>query len=91
MQVPYLGESYINYEDALKRCQLERLQTRREKLCIDFAVSLIENTHCKDWIPERKIVGMSLRNKQKYSQYKCKTSRFKQSAIPYFIDLLNNR
>lgn len=26
-----LGKSSINYEDALKRCQLERLQIRREK------------------------------------------------------------
>ena len=55
-----LGKSYINYEDALKRCQLERLEIRREKLCIDFAESLIKNPHCTGWIPERKYSGMSL-------------------------------
>ena len=72
-----LGTCYTNYEDALIRCQLEKLQTRRKQLCNEFAVSLIENPHCKDWILKRKIVDMSLRNKQKYSQYKCKTSCFK--------------
>lgn len=85
-----LGKNYVNYDDALIRCQLDKLQTRREKLCIEFALSLTENPHCKDWLPIRKDIGMSLRNKHKYSQYKCKTKRFKQSAIPYFIDLMNN-
>ena len=85
-----LGKNYIDYKDALTRCQLEKLQTRREKICIDFALSITENPHCNDWIPKRKAVGMTLRNKHKYSQFKCKTNRFKQSAIPYFINLLNN-
>ena len=85
-----LGKNYINYEDALEKCQLEKLQKRREKLCTKFAESLINNPQFQDWIPKRKLFQMSLRNQHKYNQFKCKTSRFKQSAIPYFIDLLNN-
>ena len=85
-----LGNSYLNYEDALKRCKLDTLKDRREQLCYAFAVSVTQNPHCKNWLPERPDISMILRNKHKYMQYRCRTSRFKQSAIPYFINLLNN-
>ena len=84
-----LGKDYISYENAIVECKLERLETRREKLCIDFAKSLSNNPHCKDWLPKQKNVGISLRSIPKFNQYKCKTNRFRNSAIPYFIDLLN--
>ena len=38
---------------------------------------------------QTKNLGMSLKFIPQFNQYKCKTNRFRNSAIPYFIDLLN--
>ena len=84
-----LGINYVDYDNALLLCKLERLEIRRKNLCLDFAKSLLKNPHCKDWIPERKNISISLRCTPKYAQFNCKTVRFQKSAIPYFISLLN--
>ena len=84
-----LGKNYVDYESALITCKLQPLETRREKLCIEFAKSLLNNPQCRDWLPKKKNVSISLRCVPNFTQFKCKTKRFRKSAIPHFIDLLN--
>ena len=49
-----LGTNYIDYENALIRCGLECLETRRQNICIEFAKSLLKNPHCNNWLPKKK-------------------------------------
>ena len=84
-----LGDQYINYDIAVELCSLQRLDQRRKQLCLDFATSLINHPMCSEWLPVKNDVGYSLRKKSKFKQYFCKTKRFQNSSIPYFITLLN--
>ena len=84
-----LGPDYTDYESALRICKLEKLETRRRNLCVAFAQSLLDNSQCKELLPKKKNISISLRHIPNFTQIKCKTVRFRKSAIPYFIDLLN--
>ena len=85
-----LVRNYISYQLALERCDLLTLEKRRRKLCIEFAHSLEKSQFATKWLPKKQQTHHNLRNRRKYTQYKCKTNRFKNSPLPYLIDLLNN-
>ena len=84
-----LGDQYINYDQALEVCSLQTLSDRRKQLCTNFASSLVNNPLCKHWLPVNNNVDYSLRRRTKYRQFHCKTNRYRNSSIPYLIDLLN--
>ena len=73
---------------------LERIQNRalRVKICFKFASDMYKSESFKTWFPQqvKNKVQYSPRNGDKIQQVKCKTNRYKNSAIPYFINLLNN-
>ena len=54
-----LGDQYINYDNALELCSLQRLDQRRKQLCLDFATSLINHPMCSEWLPVKHDVGYS--------------------------------
>ena len=85
-----LGFNYSTYENALVTCNITSLKERREKLCLDFALNLEKHPIHSSWLPDQRQVNLNLRNAQKYSQLRCRTERFKGSAIPYFVKTLNN-
>jgi hypothetical protein len=87
-----LGQDYNCYSHALKLCNLTNLKMRRENICVKFARNMYESEHFRKWLPNKvsEKVQYSLRNANNISQVRCKTKRYKNSAIPYFIDLLNN-
>ena len=85
-----LGSTYTSYMAALETCNLTTLVERRRKLCLDFAHSVEKNSNVCNWLPEKTNHNYALRSNTKYKQYKCKTKRFQNSAIPYLIQLLNN-
>ena len=84
-----LGDHYTDYASALEMCTLQSLSERRKQLCINFAVSLANSPFCNHWLPANNDVNYSLRSRAKYRQFHCKTKRYKNSPIPYLIDLLN--
>ena len=86
-----LGASYTTYEDALKETNLTSLKERRRILSTKFATDLSKSKSFKDWLPKQRCeqVQYNLRNKNKLSQILCKTNRYKNSAISYFVKLLN--
>ena len=86
-----LGNSYESYDEALESCQLHSLSERREEYCRRFAEGLSNNERTKALLPPSRFEchGRSLRNKNKISKISCRTKRFQDSPIPYFISLLN--
>ena len=86
-----LGPDYECYSHALETCNLTTLEIRRQNICFKFANNLYKSEVFNKWLPNKvsEKVQYSLRNANKISQVRCKTNRYKNSAIPYFIDLLN--
>ena len=74
-----------------RACRIESLATRREDHCLKFAEGLADIERTKDLLPPTRLESHSrnLRNAHKISQLRFRTSRFKNSPIPHFIELLN--
>ena len=86
-----LGHNFLSYTKALSDCEIESLATRREDHCLKFAEGLADIERTKDLLPPTRLESHSrnLRNAHKISQLRFRTSRFKNSPIPHFIELLN--
>ena len=88
-----LGSQYISYDQALLATQLESLADRRERLCLRFAQSLTKSLHFREWLPLRPKHpdSRALRKRSTYQPIRCRTDRYKQSPIPFFISILNKQ
>ncbi|XP_072017051.1 uncharacterized protein [Amphiura filiformis] len=86
-----LGPDYLSYDHALELCNLTSLQERRKMLCVKFAMDMYKSDEFSAWLPlkVKDKVQYSLRNANHFNKIKCRTNRFQISAIPYFVDLLN--
>ena len=83
-----LGDDYSTYEEALEVSNLDSLECRREKLCLNFAQKAVKHpTHSKWFIPESKPGTRSV--KTEYMKPLGRLKRFKKSPIPYLTSLLN--
>ena len=82
---------YDNYEDALDIVNLQKLDDRREELCLNFAKKCLENEKTKGIFPltENKH-NMKQIKSEKYVVNFARTERLKNSAIPYMQRMLNN-
>ena len=86
-----LGKSYLDYNDGLEKLRLQRLNIRREKICLNFAKKCLKNEKVKHFFKENKnLHRMNIKSKKKFKERMSKTKRFEQSAIPYMTKLLNN-
>ena len=84
-----LGEDYINYEGALLICNLDTLQNRREKRCLNFALKCLNHPKHKSLFP---INNQNLHNMRKIEKYRVNFAHngyYQKSAIPYCQKLLN--
>ena len=88
-----LGATYTTYQEALDKTNLCTLQQRKKGICLKFATELGKSISFKDWLPKQRgyRVQYNLRDSNKISRVRCKTNRHKNSPIPYFIDLLNEK
>ena len=84
-----LGERYRSYETSLGEVGLETLQSRRAQLCINFAKKAEKNIKFKQWFREKTVVS-TRKQSEKYWGPVTRTTRLKNSAIPYLTSLLNN-
>lgn len=86
-----LGNLYSTYVDALELCNLITLKSRREKLCHTFATSLMQSDEFRHWLPPSRASqhNLNLRSGSKLSIPKWSTKRYRNSPIPYFVQLLN--
>ena len=86
-----MGKDYSTYKEGLKILKMDNLKQRREKLCLSFAKKCTKNEKVKNMFPLRKVIHrMKKRNSKKFQNIKTNTSRYKKSAIPYMVNLLND-
>ena len=82
-----LENSYTNYETACTLLCVEPLEFRRIQLCINFAKRDLKK---EDTIFSRIGSQPKTRSKPKLvNEYKCRTSRYQKSSMPYLSRLLN--
>ena len=85
-----MGEEYKGYKKSLEKLDIERLDTRRERLCLVFALKTTKNKKMKKMFPLRnKEHEMITRQPEKYIVHQAKTERLKKSSIIYMQNLLN--
>ena len=83
-----LGSGYKSYRNALLKLSQETLFSRRLQLCKSFAIKCTKNPrHADLFSPNPRYTN--LRNKKKFLEPKCSTSRYYKSAVPYLTRLLN--
>ena len=87
-----MGKNYTTYKEGLKCLNLETLEKRRESLCLKFAKGCLKNEKVKDMFPVKiNQHKMRKRKNEKYSVKKINTERYKRSAIPFMVTLLNRK
>ena len=80
-----LGHKLSSYEEALEQLQLEPLEDRRRLLCLKFAKKCLENPSMTQFFE----IGITTRTRTTYLEPDSRTKRFRNSAIPFMIRLLN--
>ena len=83
-----LGSSYSSYNSALDFLDLESLEDRRDRLCLNFALKCESDPKHSKWFL-KSADGPSTRNKVTYKPVWTRTDRFRDSPIPYMTNLLN--
>ena len=81
-----LGNEYTGYQKSLNKLEMETLKDRREQLCLNFALKCRKNTKTRDMFPE----NMKTRDAERFRVEHANTERFRNSAIIYMQNLLNN-
>ena len=85
-----LQEAYKSYENALMMLDLENLDERRERLCLQFAKKCLGNGKMKDLFPpNQKTHPMLTRFNEIYEVNNAHTGRLQNSPIIYMQKLLN--
>ena len=82
-----LGEDYNDYESCLKLNQLKTLEERRKDLCLRFAQKCTQNKNHQALFKLNE--NRNLHHPTKYQIPFCKHDRYRNSPIPYLINLLN--
>ena len=81
-----LKQNYICYEDALVRTKLETLHSRRQQLCLYFALNCTRHEKNSDMFPLNNSdhsMSTNMRNHEKYEVQYARIDRLGKSAMPY--------
>ena len=85
-----LGINYKGYEDALEKLRLVTLEERREQMCLKFAKQCLKLDKFKLLFPRYQSSHvMQKRFPEYYKIVRAQTERFKKSAIPSMLRMLN--
>ena len=84
-----IGEDYLSYKAALKYLNLDSLECRRNKICLNFAKKAENHEKFQKWFKESKVRQESRLKKFKYCEVNSKHSRLDKSPIPFLTRLLN--
>ena len=85
-----LNDSEMQYEKRLAKLGLETLSSRRETLCLNFAIKCTKSDKVKHMFPlSEKKHDMETRNEDKFKVQFANTTRLKNSPIVYMQKLLN--
>ena len=84
-----MGQDYHSYDMGLKYLNMESLESRRVKLCLNFAKKALKHEKFQSWF---KLSGKKQHTRQenpKFCEVKAKHSRLQKSPIAYLTRLLN--
>ena len=84
-----LNERDLYYDEALSRLNLDKLDKRREKLCLAFAKKCLKAEKVKEFFPVNEIKSIQTRNFERFKVNPFNTERYKNSSISYLQSLLN--
>ena len=87
-----LANEYIDYEQALRSCNLSKVSQRRENRALSFAHKALKHPKHKSMCPiseEYLSNPHNIRQKEKFKVNFARTSRYKRSFIPYMQSKLN--
>ena len=84
-----VGNNYLNYKAALLCLKQERLDVRRGKLALKFALKSVKSPRHSTMFPLNLNYRSNMRNLKPFKEYQCSTSRYFHSPIPYLARLLN--
>ena len=83
-----LGTNYRKYSHALKVTSLPRLDTLRKEACLKWALQAQRNPQHSELFPLNQSEA-NTRWRKKYLEYKCNSTKFLKSAVPYMTRALN--
>ena len=84
-----LGNDYLDYENALRKTNLEKLKDRRVSLCRTFAKKSLKHPKHKHWFQPSKGAPNTRSVKPTLREPLSRLARYKKSPIPYLTRLLN--
>ena len=84
-----LGDKYESYKLALRALDLEPLQSRRDKLSLNFALKSEKSDKFQKWFKPATYPQDTRQDKLKYCKVNTKHSRFMKSPISFLTNLLN--
>ena len=82
-----LENSYIDYETACTLLNVEPLDLRRTQLCVNFAKRDLKREKTMFSRVNKESRTRSI--PKKVNEYKCRTTRYRNSSMPYLSRLLN--
>ena len=84
-----LGEDYVDYDSALRTCDIQTLADRREQRRLDFTLKCTKHEKNGRMFPVNPQYNNRIRESEPYQVNFANTERYKKSAIPYCQRLLN--
>jgi len=89
-----LGEDYSSYRVALKLLNLDSLESRRNKLCLNFVIKAEKHPKFKSWFtltnPKLNTRKDKFKNKDRYLNVNAKHSRLAKSPLGFLTKMLND-
>ncbi len=79
------------YERILSSLDLTNMNTRRKDMALSFAMSLLNSSLFRDWLPPFLTGTHRLRKQNLLTPIKARTTRYAKSPIPYFVELINEK
>ena len=86
-----LGHRYEHYEQALQLLHLQPLYDRREMLTLRLARSMLRHPQHRDLLPPtgHQVHGRNTRHGHRLQQVNMRHARYKNTFVPYAVDMLN--
>ena len=84
-----LKGKYTTYTNALQDLKLENLDSRRQKMALNFGKKCVEHPQFSSLFPLNAEVDFNLRNREKYQVKFANCSRLKNSSVPEIQRLMN--
>ena len=82
------GQNHLSYDSSLAILNIERLERRRTKLCINFTKKCLTSRHRNMFLPNPST--KNTRNRKFFAEQKVNSERAFMSPLVYLTRLLNN-